>query len=60
MECGPLTEAERDDMRAEIDVLVARAYGLTDDELGFVFTDFTEKAVSTVYREQVLDKFESL
>ena len=60
VECGPLTEAERDDMRAEIDALVARAYGLTADELGFVFTDFTEKAVSTVYRERVLGKFESL
>ena len=60
VECGPLTEAERDDMRAEIDALVARAYGLTADELGFVFTDFTEKAVSTVYRERVLDKLESL
>ena len=60
VECGPLTYAERDDMRAEVDALVARAYGLTADELGFVFTDFTEKAVSAVYRERVLDKFESL
>ena len=60
VECGPLTDAERDDMRAEVDALVARAYGLTADELGFVFTDFTEKAVSAVYRERVLDKFESL
>lgn len=60
VECGPLTDAERDDMRTEIDALVARAYGLTADELGFVFTDFTEKAVSAVYRERVLDKFESL
>ena len=60
VECGPLTEAKRDDMRAEIDALVARAYGLTADELSFVFTDFTEKAVSTVYRERVLNKFESL
>ena len=60
VECGPLTDAERDDMRAEIDALVARAYGLTADELGFVFTDFTEKAVSAVYRERILDKFESL
>lgn len=60
VECGPLTEAERDDMRAEIDALVARAYGLTADELSFVFTDFTVKAVSAVYRERVLDKYESL
>lgn len=60
VECGPLTDAERDDMRAEIDALVARAYGLTADELRFIFTDFTVRAVTTAYREQVLSKFESL
>jgi len=58
VECGPLTDAQRDDMRAEIDALVARAYGLTEDELRFIFTDFTENAVSPVYRRQVLQKFE--
>lgn len=56
VECGPLTDAERSDMRAEIDALVARAYGLTADELRFVFGDFTDRAVSTAYREQVLSK----
>lgn len=60
VECGPLTDAERNDMRAEIDALVARAYGLTADELRFIFTDFTVRAVTTAYREQVLSKFESL
>ena len=60
VECGPLTEAEHWDMRAEIDALVARAYGLTEDELRFIFTDFTENAVSPAYRKQVLRKFESL
>lgn len=60
VECGPLTDAERDDMRAEIDALVARAYGLTADELRFIFSDFTVRAVTTAYREQVLSKFESL
>ena len=57
-ECGPLTDAQRHDMRAEIDALVARAYGLTEDELRFIFTDFTENAVSPAYRELVLEKFE--
>ena len=33
-------------MRAEIDALVAHAYGLTEDEIRFIFTDFTENAVS--------------
>ena len=60
VECGPLTEAEHWDMRAEIDALVARAYGLSEDELRFIFTDFTDNAVSPAYRTQVLAKFERL
>ena len=60
VDCGPLNDAERNDMRAEIDALVARAYGLTGDELRFIFTDFTENAVSPAYRQQVLEKFEAL
>ncbi len=60
VECGPLTGAQRSDMRAEIDALVAHAYGLTKDELGFIFTDFTENAVSPAYRKLVLEKFEGL
>ena len=44
-------------MRAEIDALVARAYGLTEDELSFIFKDFTENAVTPVYRRLVLEKF---
>ena len=47
-------------MRADVDALVARAYGLTVDELRFVFTDFTENAVSPAYRRQVLEEFEGL
>ena len=45
VECGPLSDAQRHDLRAEIDALVARAYDLTEDELRFIFTDFTENAV---------------
>ena len=60
VECGRLTDAQRNDMRAEVDALVARAYGLTQDELRFIFTDFTEKAVSPAYRQLVLEKFERL
>ena len=60
VEYGPLTDAQRSDMRAEIDALVARAYGLTEDELRFIFTDFTENAVSPAYRKLVLEKFEGL
>ncbi len=60
VECGPLPESERRDKRAEIDALVAHAYGLTEDELRFIFTDFTENAVSTAYRRLVIEKFEGL
>ena len=60
VECGQLTDGQRSDMRAEIDALVARAYDLTVDELRFIFTDFTENAVSPAYRRQVLEKFEGL
>ena len=58
VECGPLTDAERNDKRAEIDALVAHAYGLTEDELRFIFTDFTENAVTPAYRELALERFE--
>ena len=60
VEWGPLTGAQRSDKRAEIDALVARAYNLTEDELRFIFTDFTENAVSPAYRRLVQEKFESL
>ena len=60
VEYGPLTSAQQSEMRAEVDALVARAYGLTEDELRFIFTDFTENAVSLSYRKLVLEKFESL
>ena len=57
VEYGPLTEAERAALRAEIDALVAHAYGLTADELRFIFTDFTENAVSPTYRSLVLEQW---
>jgi hypothetical protein len=58
--CGPLTREERDALRAEIDALVARAYGLTADDLEIVFSDFTLDAVSPEYRALVRRKFEEL
>ena len=60
VEWGELTPTLRNDMRAEIDALVAHAYDLTADELRFIFTDFTENAVPQVYRDLVLEKFEGL
>lgn len=60
VEHGPLFEPERDKLRAEIDARVAHAYGLTEDNLRFILTDFTERAVTPEYRSLVLDKFAEL
>ena len=57
VECGPLIGEERTDMRAEIDALIAHAYGLTGSELRFIFTDFSENAVTPAYRSLILEKF---
>lgn len=60
VECGPLTDGERAARRAEIDALVAAAYGLTAADLAFIFADFTENAVSPAYRAAVLERFANL
>ena len=60
VEHGDLSDGEQAAMRAEIDALVARGYGLAVEELTFLFTDFTENAVSLDYRARVLWKFEDL
>ncbi len=57
---GPLGDGERADMRAEIDARVARGYGLTAGELEFIFTDFTENAVSPAYRKSVMAAFDAM
>ena len=57
---GPLGGEEREAMRAEIDALAARGYGLDADGLRFLFGDFTEKAVTPRYRERVLAAFGAL
>ena len=57
---GPLPAGERDRLRAEIDALVARAYGLSAGELEFLFGDFTERAVPPAYRELVLERYGAL
>ena len=60
VECGAVIPTQRNDMRAEIDAMVAHAYALTADELRFIFTDFTQNAVPQTYRDQVMEKFEAL
>ena len=60
VECALLGDDERETMRAEIDALVARGYGLVADELRFVFEDFTEDAVTPAYRARVMAAFDAL
>ena len=57
---GPLSPEQHQDMRAQIDALVAHAYGLTQHELNFIFTDFSPKAVTPAYRQLTLQKYQAL
>jgi hypothetical protein len=50
---GPLAPEERVELEAEIDALVAHAYGLTREQLETIFVDFVEAAVPEAYRERV-------
>ncbi len=53
---GPLDAGKREEMKAEIDALVATAYGLTSADLEVVFEDFTLNAVPAAYRDNVANK----
>ncbi len=53
VEYGQLSEGVRVELRANIDALVARAWGLTAADLDLAFDDFTEDAVTPAYREMV-------
>ena len=46
-------------MEAEIDALVARAYGLSEADLVLIFGDFVEAALPTAQRELILQSFRS-
>lgn len=60
VECGPLPVTERHRLRAEVDALVANAYGLTAEDLEVIFTDFTSDAVPQSYRDLVRQAFREL
>src|SRR5207253_2854302 len=53
VESGRLHEEEGDELRAEIDAVVARAYGLDGAELELLFLGFTPDAVPEDYRQLV-------
>lgn len=57
---GPLSSTERTRLRVEIDARVSRAWHLTAADLGVIFRDFTESAVTPAYRSAVLDRVEQL
>ncbi|CAN5847579.1 hypothetical protein BH20GEM1_BH20GEM1_10220 [soil metagenome] len=56
-EVGPVEDDERAAIEAELDAIVARAYGLSEDDLRVILEDFNEQAVSAVQRERVLECF---
>jgi hypothetical protein len=60
IEWGPLSPEERGEFEAEIDALVAHAYGLTREQLEVIFTDFVEAAVPETYRDRVRAYYEAL
>lgn len=52
---GLLSVEERREAEAEIDALVAHAYGLDAEQLRVVLRDFNERAVGAEQRERILD-----
>jgi hypothetical protein len=59
VDVGPASDEERLEMEAEIDALVARAYGLSREYLEVVFADFVEAALPASYRERVVRHYEA-
>jgi hypothetical protein len=60
VEAGPLGEEQRARLLAEIDARVARAWGLSAEELEVIFRDFTLDAVPAAHRERVRERFAEL
>ena len=60
VECGPQPGSVRDDQRAEIDALVAHAYGLTKDETAFLFEDYPAGAYTAEFKELVMAKYDAV
>ena len=60
VECGPQPSNVRDDQRAEIDALVAHAYGLTKDETAFLFEDYPAGAYTAEFKELVMAKYDAV
>ena len=53
VECGSLLDADRMELRLEIDARVARAWGLGPDDLEVIYEDFTHAALPPAYRTRL-------
>ena len=60
VETGPLDDEEYERLRVEIDARVARAWALTDADLGVLFADFSLNAVPAVYRQRFATRLAEL
>lgn len=60
VECGPLLDADRTELRLEIDARMARAWGLGPDDLEVICEDFTHNALPPAYRKALIRRLQAL
>lgn len=60
VQVGPLDDDERDRLRVEIDARVARAWGLSGNDVEVMLDDFTVDAVPLAYRSRLLERLGAL
>ena len=60
VDVGPLDDEQRTRLRVDVDARVARAWGLSTEELELIFRDFTLDAVPAAYRDRVRVRFAEL
>ena len=60
VECGLLLDADRTELRVEIDARVARAWGLGPDDLDVIYEDFTANALPAAYRTRLSRRLKAL
>lgn len=60
VECGPLPDADRAELRLEVDARVARAWDLGLDDLEVIYEDFTHNALPPAYRKALIRRLQAL
>lgn len=60
VECGPLEDAEKDDLIHELDAVVAHLYGLTESQLVHIYETFHEGWDYSARLEAVLKRYRKL